>query len=77
MILGCLKFDTARFIQSKHGNALLKDKFGFTYRATRYYENKRYWCCLRYDKHRCKARAVTENSLVLSLNGEHNHYIDD
>ena len=41
-------------------------------RKNKFTEN---WTCSKYQKHKCRATAITENSELIETHGEHNHDI--
>ena len=63
----------ARFTTSAHGNPMLLDSEGNTYRKNNSTNERIHWRCSKYKSLKCPARATTEGNFVVKWVGEHNH----
>ena len=63
------------FIESKYGNAILKDTKGYFYLVNNRAKkcDKIFWKCREYKKLKCYAKATTTGVYVSEWRGEHNH----
>ena len=66
-------FEVARFTTSLHGNPMLLDSEGNTYRKNNSTNERIHWRCSKYKSLKCPVRATTEGNFVVKWVGDHNH----
>ena len=67
-------FEMARFTTSVHGNPMLVDSEGKTYKKNASKKDRTMWKCSKYRSLKCYARAITEaGNYVVKRRGRHNH----
>ena len=60
-------------VSSKNKPILIASGHEFYFkRKSKFTEN---WTCSKYQKYKCRATAITENSELIETHGEHNHDI--
>ena len=74
--------EVGRFIESKFGNALLMDKNGYVYKATKKSKSGRkiHWVCRDYDRDKnkkCYAKATTDGIHIIEFHVEHSHPVTE
>ena len=74
--------EVGRFIESKFGNALLMDKNGYVYKATKKSKSGRRinWVCRDYDRdknNKCYAKATTDGIHIVEFHVDHSHPVTE